>query len=140
VRVQRVGAVLTSPDEVRAAFEQVTQAQTGIRTKEYQARQEADQGTRQAETIRYKYQQDADVFRAGQLRQAQADATDFLAQLVAYRELRQSNPDALALLWWAEMQKTLTGMKSRGGRVEPLDAYLGRDGLDVTQVVSPKRR
>jgi len=140
VRVQRVGAVMSSPDEVRAAFEKVTQAQTGIRTKENQARQEGEQRVRQAETIRYKFEQDATVFREGQLRQAQADATDFLAQLSAYRELRQANPDALAVLWWAEMQKTLTGMKSRGGRVEPLDAHLGRDGLDVTQVVSPKRR
>ena len=38
------------------------------------------------------------------------------------------------------MRKALTGMKARGGRVEPLDAFIGPDGLDVTQLVTPKRR
>ncbi|MDB5308163.1 MAG: hypothetical protein JWO38_2365 [Gemmataceae bacterium] len=141
VRVQRVSvAGLAPPDEVRAAFEQVTQAQTGIRTKEYQARQEADQRVRQAEALRYKLEQEAEVFRDGQLRQARADAADFLAQLAAFRELKKTNPDALAVMWWDEMSKTLLGMKARGGRVEPLDAHLGKDGLDVTQILSPKRR
>jgi modulator of FtsH protease HflK len=140
VTVQRASASLAPPDEVRAAFEQVSQAQTGIRTREYQARQEADQRLRQAESLRYKLEQEAEVFKDGQLRLARADSTDFLAQLSAYRELKANNADALAVIWWNEMQKTLLGMKSRGGRVEPLDSHLGPDGLDVTQLVSPKRR
>jgi membrane protease subunit HflK len=140
VRIQRASVALTSPDEVRAAFEQVTQAQTGIRTKEYQARQEADQRLRQAEAVRYKLEQDAAVFQQGELRQARADATDFLTQLATYRELRKTDPDALALMWWTEVRKILVGVKTRGGRVEPLDAHLGRDGLDVTQFLTPKRR
>jgi len=141
VRVQRASvAHLAPPDEVRAAFEQVTQAQTGIRTKEYQARQEADQRTRQAESLRYKFEQEAEVFRDGHLRQARADATDFRAQLAAYTELKKANPEALALLWWVELQKALAGVQARGGRVEPLDDHVGRDGLDVTQFLTPKRR
>ncbi|MFO0802420.1 MAG: SPFH domain-containing protein [Gemmataceae bacterium] len=140
VRVQRVAAVLTPPDEVRTAFEQVSQAQTGIRTREYQARQEADQRLRQAEALRYKWELEADVFKSGQLQQARADADEFALQLEAYRELKKTNPDALTALWWNEMQKTLVGLRSRGGRVEPLDAHLGKDGLDVTQFVNPKRR
>jgi membrane protease subunit HflK len=140
IRVQRVGVVLAPPDEVRAAFEQVSQAQTGIRTKEYQARQEADQRIRQAESVRYKFEQEAEAFKSGQIRQAQADATDFLAQLSAFRELKKNNPDALTVIWWNEMHKTLVGLRARGGRVEPLDAYLGPNGLDVSQFVSPKRR
>jgi len=140
ITVQRVSAVLAPPDEVRAAFEQVSQAQTGIRTKEYQARQEADQRLRQAESLRYKLEQEAEVFKDGQLRQARADSTDFLAQLAAYRELKKDNSDALTVIWWNEMHKTLLGVKSRGGRIEPLDAHLGTDGLDVSQFISPKRR
>jgi membrane protease subunit HflK len=141
VVVQRVSvAYLAPPDEVRTAFEQVTQAQTGIRTKEYQARQEADQRVRQAEALRYKLDQEAEVFRGGQLRQARADAAEFLAQLAALRELRKANPDALAVIWWNEMQKALAGVRARGGRIEPLDSYLGKDGLDITQLVSPRRR
>ena len=138
--VQRANvASLAPPEEVRAAFELVTQAQTGIRTKEFQARQEAGQRERQAEVLRYKLEQEAAEFRDTQLRQASADSTEFLAQLAAYREVSKSNPDALAFLWWNEMRKAIQGLKSRGGRVEPLDAYLGANGLDVTQLVSPKK-
>ena len=141
VRVQRVSvAFLAPPEEVRAAFEQVTQAQTGIRTKEHQARQDAEQRLRQAEAIRYGLEQEAEVFRQGQLLQAGADAGEFLARLAAFRELRDANPDALAVLWWAEMRKTLAGVQARGGRVEPLDAHLGTNGLDITQFVTPKPR
>jgi membrane protease subunit HflK len=141
IRVQRVSvALLAPPEEVRAAFEAVTQAQTGIRTKEFQARQEASQRERLAESFRYKLEQEAAEYRDSQLRQASADATDFLSQLAAYREVAKTNPDALAFLWWDEMRKAITGLKNRGGRVEPLDAYLGSGGLDVTQIISPKRR
>jgi membrane protease subunit HflK len=140
VRVQRVAAVLAPPEEVRAAFEQVSQAQTGIRTREHQARQEADQRLRQGEALRYKWLQEAEAFKAGQLQQAKADATEFTLQLDAFRELKKTDPDALTSLWWNELQKTLIGWKNRGGRIEPLDAHLGKDGLDITQFVNPKRR
>jgi membrane protease subunit HflK len=140
VRVQRVSvSYLAPPDEVRAAFEAVTQAQTGIRTKEFQARQEANLRERQAEALRYKLEQEAAEYRETHLRQAAADAAEFLAQLAAYREVAKTNPDALAFLWWDAMRKTLLGLKARGGRVEPLDAYLGTGGLDVTQLISPKK-
>jgi membrane protease subunit HflK len=141
VRVQRVSvAYLAPPEEVRAAFEAVTQAQTGIRTKELQARQEANQRDRQAEALRFRLTQEAAEYRDSLLRQAGADAVDFRAQLDAFRDVRKTNPDALAFLWWEEMRKAITNMKARGGRVEPLDAYLGAGGLDVTQVISPKKR
>jgi membrane protease subunit HflK len=141
VRVQRVSVnYLAPPEEVRAAFEAVTQAQTGIRTKEFQARQEASQRERQADALRYKLEQEAAEFRETQIRQAKADATEFLAQLQAYREVSRTNPDALAFLWWDEMRKSIIALKNRGGRVEPLDAYLGTDGLDLTQMMSPKKR
>src|SRR5581483_10224505 len=141
VRAQRASvSYLAPPEEVRAAFESVTQAQTGIRTREFQARQEAAQRERQADALRYKLEQEAAEYRESQLRQAGADATEFRAQLAAYREVLRTNPDALAFLWWNEMSKALTGMKARGGRVEPLDSYLGAGGLDVTQLISPRKR
>lgn len=141
VQVQRVSvSYLAPPEEVRAAFEAVTQAQTAIRTREFQARQEAAQRQRQADTIRYKLEQEASEYRESQLRQARADATEFAAQLAAYREVSNTNPDALAFLWWDEMRKALLGLKARGGRVEPLDAHLGTGGLDVTQLISPRKR
>jgi membrane protease subunit HflK len=141
IRIQRISvAYLAPPEEVRNAFEKVTQAQTNIRTQEFQARQQATQLERQAEALRYKLEQEAVEYRDSQLRQASADATDFLSQLAAYREVAKANPDALAFLWWDEMRKAINGLKNRGGRVEPLDAYLGNGGLDITQLISPKRR
>jgi membrane protease subunit HflK len=141
IRVQRVSvSYLAPPEEVRAAFEAVTQAQTSIRTKEFQARQEASQRERQAEALRYKLDQEAAEYRETQLRQAKADATEFLAQMAAYHEVSKSNPNVLTFLWWDEMRKAIIGLKNRGGRVEPLDAYLGSAGLDVTQLISPKKR
>lgn len=143
IRVQRASvALLAPPDEVRAAFEAVNQAQNAIRTRENQARQEAGQRLRQAEAIRYKLEQDAEEYRDTQLRQARADAAEFLADLGAYRELRKSvsREEALAFVWWKEVAKARDIMRTRGSRVEPLDAHLGRDGLDVNQLLTPKRR
>ena len=131
---------MCSSDLVREAFDKVTQAQTGIRTKEFQARQEAEQRRRQADALKYKFEQEATVFRDGQLRQARADADDFLAQLAAFRTLKARDPDALSVIWWAEMQKVLVGIRARGGRVEPLDQHLGKDGLDLTQFLTPRKR
>jgi membrane protease subunit HflK len=141
IRLQRVSvSYLAPPEEVRAAFELVTQAQTAIRTKEFQARQEASQRERISEAYRYKQEQEAAEYRDTQLRQASADATEFLAQLSAYREVARTNPDALAFLWWDEMRRAIIGLRNRGGRVEPLDAALGTSGLDVTQLISPRKR
>jgi len=141
VQLQRVSvAYLAPPEEVRAAFEAVTQAQTAIRTKELEARREAGQRDRQAEALRFRLEQQAAEYRESQLRQAGADAVEFRAQLSAYRDLAKTNPDALAFLWWEEMRKALTGLTARGGRVEPLDSYLGSAGLDVTQIVTPRKR
>ncbi|MBY0460123.1 MAG: hypothetical protein K2V38_22635, partial [Gemmataceae bacterium] len=106
VRVQRVSVALVAPPkEVQPWFEAVTQAQTAIRTKEFQAFQEREQRRQQAEAIRYRLEQEANTYRESQLRQAEADATEFNANLAAYRELRATNPDALAFLWWEEMRK-----------------------------------
>jgi membrane protease subunit HflK len=141
VRLQRVSiSYLAPPEEVRAAFEAVTQAQTAVRTREFQARQDAAQRERQADAIRYKLDQEASEYRDSQLRQAWADAAEFAAQLAAFREVAQANPDALALLWWDEIRKALQGLKSRGGRIEPLDANLGTAGLDLTQLITPPKR
>ncbi|MBP3959781.1 protease modulator HflK [Gemmata sp. G18] len=141
IRVQRVSvALIAPPDEVRSAFEAVTQAQTAIRTKEFQAQQERDQRLRQADAIRYRLGQEASEYRESQLRLAHADATEFLAQLAAFRDVRMANPDALAFLWWDEMRRTMVAMKTRGGKVRPLDHYLQNGELNITEFVPlPKR-
>ncbi len=141
IRVQRVSvALIAPPDEVRSAFEAVTQAQTAVGTKKFQAQQESDQRRRQSESLKYRLEQEASEYRGTQKRQADADATEFLAQLLAYRDVRATNPDALAFLWWDEMRKTMVSMKARGGKVRPLDHHLQGGELNITEFVPlPKR-
>lgn len=150
IRVQRASvAILSPPDEVRAAFEAVTQAQTAIGTRETQARQERDQRLSQAAAARYKYEQEAAQYRDEQLGtpsrlgQAQADANAFLDELAKYRLMRKTNPDALAFLWWHETQATLDTLTARGDRVEPIDHYVFKGELNfytVFDFFNPLRR
>jgi len=135
VRVQRASvALLAPPDEVRAAFEAVTQAQTAVRTKETQARQERDQRLSQAGAMKYKLEQEAAQFRDEQLDQGRADAAAFLRELAAYRAVAKTNPDALAFLWWHETQETLDALAARGGRAEAIDHFLLNGELNLYAV------
>lgn len=137
VLVQRVSVEqLAAPLEVREAFDAVTRAQAGIATAENQATQEATRRAQEAETTRYRLEQQAAADRAAKLAAAGADAKAFLDRLAAYRAAKATNPDALAGLWWAEMGKTLLALRANG-RVELLDHHLGANGLDVTQFVRP---
>jgi len=141
VRLQRVSVgYLAPPEEVRAAFEAVTQAQTGIRTREFQALQEKEQRERQSDALRYKLSQEAEEFRETQLRQAQAEARAFRDELAAYREVSKTNPDSLAFIWWAEMSKAIESLEARGGKIRPLDQHLQNGELNLTEFVPiPKR-
>jgi len=140
VIVQRVSVDhLAAPAEVRDAFEAVNQAQTAISTREFQARQEAAQRTREAEAVRFRLGQQAEAYRREVVGLAAADAESFRARLAQYHRLRAANPDVLAGIWWEEMGKTLLGLKGRG-RIDVLDHHLGKDGLDITQFLPPKKR
>jgi membrane protease subunit HflK len=135
IRVQRASvALLAPPDEVRASFEAVNQAQTAIRTRETQARQERDQRLSQAAAVRYKLGQEAAQYRDEQLDQARADATAFRAELAAFRSVSATNPDAAAFLWWQEWQETLDAMVARGSEVKPLDHFLLGGELNLYEV------
>jgi membrane protease subunit HflK len=132
IRVQRASvAILAPPDEVRAAFEAVTQAQTAIGTRVTQAKQERDQRLSQAAAIKYKLEQEAAQIRDEQLAQGHADATAFRAELDAFRTVAKTNPEARAFLWWHEMQETLDMLAARGGRVESIDHYLINGELNL---------
>ncbi len=135
VRVQRASvAHLAAPDEVRASFEAVDQAQTAIRTRETQAEQERDQRLSQAAAIRYKLEQEAAQYRTEHLAQARADATAFGNELAAYRGVARTNPDALSFLWWHEMHETLDVMTARGSKTKPLDHFLLNGELNIYEV------
>ena len=98
VVVQRVSVdYLAPPDRVgevsvRDMFEAVNQAQTGIRTLENQARQEATQRQREAEATRFRLDQQAQAYRSEKLALAKADAVSFLKRLDQYRRLEAVQP------------------------------------------------
>jgi membrane protease subunit HflK len=134
--VQIQGASVTHlfpPDEVKDAFDQVTRAQTAIRTREHEARQEAARRVREAEAERFRIQQQIAAYANERRSLAQAEADSFEKRLQQYHRLRQANPDFLAGIWWDEMSKLFARMKDNG-RIDLLDNHLGSDGLDITLV------
>jgi hypothetical protein len=114
-------------------------AQAGIRTRENEARQEAERMKRKANSEENELKQQADAYAQGRQRLATAEATAFLARLEQYQRLKQSNPDILTAIWWSEMGKVLIGMKANG-QVDVLDERIATGGLDVTQFARPKKK
>ncbi len=140
VLVQRVSVEsLTAPNEVRAAFEAVNQAQTAIGVRVNEAEQEASRRARDAGAFRFKQTQEAASYRTATVSLAEAEAGAFTTRLAQYRTLRAANPDLLAAIWWDEMGGVLRGLKGRG-RIDLLDEYVGAGGLDVTQFLPPGKK
>jgi membrane protease subunit HflK len=140
ILVQRVSVThLAAPTAVQEAFEEVTQAQAAIRTRENEATRDAGRRMRDAEAVAFRAQQQAEAYRAEKLEAAKADAASFEKRLNQYHELRKTNPDVLAAVWWDEMGKLLLGMKGRG-RIDLLDSHLGPDGLDITTFLPPRKK
>ena len=138
VRVQRASvALLAPPDEVRAAFEAVNQAQTGMGTRRHQAEQHRDQRLSQAAALRYKYEKEAAAYRKQQLFQAGADAEAYRLALAKYRLIARTNPDALAFLWWDETQETLAVMEALKIEVRPIDNLFKNGELNLYMYETP---
>jgi membrane protease subunit HflK len=124
-------AYLFPPDEVKNAFDDVTRAQTSIRTREHEARQEATRLLRDAETEKFRLERQAEGYVDEKLRLARAEADRFDKRRQQYQRLRATNPDFLKGIWWDEIGKLLTRLRENGG-LDLLDHRLGADGLDVT--------
>ncbi|HLW64793.1 MAG TPA: SPFH domain-containing protein [Gemmataceae bacterium] len=130
---------LAPPREVKYPFDRVSIAQAGIRTRENEAQQYAEQKMRNAQARQNALEQKAQAYALGRKRLAEADAEAFLKRLEQYQRLRKDNPDILIAIWWAEMGKTLIGMKANG-QIDVLDERIGADGLDITQFAKPKKK
>jgi membrane protease subunit HflK len=124
-------AHLFPPDEVKAAFDEVTRAQTAIRTREHEARQEAARRLREAQAEKYRTEQLTAAYVGEKLLLARAEAETFEKRLRQYQLLRRDNPDFLAGIWWEEVGKLFARLKENG-RIDLLDNHIGADGLDIT--------
>lgn len=123
--------LLSPPEEVRAAFDEVTSAQASIRTREHEARQTAARRLHEAQAERFRTEQQTAATTRELLLLAQADADRFEQRLRHYEQTGRSNPDYLAGIWWDAMSTLFAKMKA-DGRVDLLDNHLASDGLDVT--------
>jgi membrane protease subunit HflK len=147
LRAYRVGVAvkvaevtyLAPPDEVKGEFDNVTRAQTAIRTREYEARQDERRILQGARAQAYQEGQRAEAYAYERLALARAEAEAFTKRLAQYRRLRADNPDVLAAIWWDEMGKVFLRLKE-AGRIDLLDNHLGADGLDITQFAPSKGR
>ena len=132
-------AYLLPPDEVKPAFDEVTRAQTAIRTEEHKARQEAERRRREAEAEKYRTEQLTAAYSNERIQLATAEAESFEKRLEQYQRLRQTNPDILSAIWWDEIGKLLVRMKD-SGRIDLLDNHLAGDGLDITLFAPQPRK
>ena len=132
-------AWLLPPRQVKESFDQVTQAQTEIRTRLYSAEQEAEKAVKTAEADKYRLEQLAAAYANEQVLLARAEADSFERRLKQYQEMKRDNPDALTAIWWDEMGQLYAKLRE-GGRVDLLDHHLGPDGLDITILTPPKKK
>jgi membrane protease subunit HflK len=132
-------ALLLPPPQVKASFDQVTQAQTEISTRLNSAEQEAGRAVKAAEADRYRLEQLAAAYANEQALLARAEADSFERRLKQYQQMKRDNPDALTAIWWDEMGQVFARLRE-GGRVDLLDHHLGPDGLDITILTPPKKK
>jgi modulator of FtsH protease HflK len=128
------------PDQVKAAFDAVTRAQTGIQTQVNEAEQERFKKTREAESGRDDLARRADAYARKKLLDARQEAKVFETRMFQYRKLREENPDFLAGIWHEEMGKLFAKLKAEG-RIDLLDNHLAGDELNITIFPpQPKKR
>ncbi len=133
VRVEQASLTrLNPPEEVREAFERVSQAQTNIRTQINQAEQRADSRRRESEAEQFRLKSSAAAYAQEQSLQATAEARSFTNRLEQYRQLSKANPDYLNVLWLDEMTRLFARLRETG-HVDLLDHHLGAEGLNITQ-------
>jgi membrane protease subunit HflK len=130
---------LFPPAEVKSAFDDVTRAQSAMRTQEYKAREEAAKRLRDAQAEKHRIERMTAAYVKEKMELAQAEADTFEKRLKQYHLLRRDNPYFLAGIWWDQIGKLFAQLKETG-RVDLLDNHLGGDGLDITVIPpSPKR-
>jgi membrane protease subunit HflK len=126
----RVG-LITPPDEVKPAFDNVARAQTTIATLINKAEQEADSRRRTAEADCYRIAQLAAADAHSRTLLAQREAESFRRRLDEYQRGSRDNPLYLRQIWEEERGKLLTRLKENK-QLGLLDHHLGPDGLDLT--------
>ena len=130
---------LNPPEEVKEAFDRVSQAQNNIQTQVNFADENAQRRLRDAEAEVFRTQRLTAAYVHSQELQARAEAENFLKRLEQYRQLSRANAGYLNALWLDEMARLYARMQS-AGRIDLLDHYLTGDGLSILQFPALPRK
>jgi membrane protease subunit HflK len=130
---------LGPPDQVKDAFDQVAQAQTGMKTKENQARQETNRREDETKAEVKRLALHAESYARVEKIKATTDADSFKLRLAQYRELLKKDPEYLNALWLDEMTQLYARMRANG-QIELLDHFLTSEGLTITEFPLPRKK
>lgn len=131
--------ILTPPEEVRAAFEEVNRADTNRQTQKNKAREEATRKISEAQSEAQRLRTQSQSYAHQREVIARAEGQAFLDRLEKYRGLQKDNPTLTQAIWWEEMGPIWKALGQRG-RVLPLDPLIGPDGIDISTVVPPPKK
>lgn len=123
---------LYAPEEVKDAFDEVSQAQAGMKTRLNQAEQVARRRFLEAQGEEFRMLSLAKAYAQEKTQEAQADADGFRRRLATYRTIAAAEPNYLDRLWLEEMTRIYSEMR-RTGRIDLLDHHLSEGGLNITQ-------
>lgn len=124
---------LFPPTEVKNSFDEVTRAQTEIRTKKYGAEEESNRQLSEVDAEAFALKREAQGYASQALLAAAADAATFSRAAEQYQRLRQENPRYLEAQWFERLNPVLAQMKAEK-RVQPLDHFLGGRNIEITQI------
>jgi len=131
---------LYPPEEVKHAFDEVTRAQSAIETRQQEARQDSARMIREAQSDKYRIEQETEAYVKERVDLARAEANRFELRLQQYERQRSDGANYLAGIWWEEIGKLFARLRE-SGRLDLLDNHLGKDGLDITvSPAVPKKR
>jgi modulator of FtsH protease HflK len=123
---------LEPPGEVKAAFDNLTQAEASIPTKRSQALETVDRKKSMAQGEINDIERKAEMYAPTERKNAQTEADNFRKRLTQYQELSRANPEYINALWLDGMTRIYGKMREEG-RIELLDHYLTKEGLTITQ-------
>jgi membrane protease subunit HflK len=131
---------LEPPEQVKEAFERLTQAQTDMSTQKNQAEEKAGKMKSKMSEEIFALQRQTAAYANVERINASAEAENFNRRLDEYRKLKANNPDYLNTLWLDDMTRLYTRMKD-AGRIELLDHFLTSEGLTITQFpLQPRKK
>jgi membrane protease subunit HflK len=124
-------ALLSPPDGVKHAFDNVASEQANVASLINQAEQETESKLRVAQADKFKVEQETAAYVERQKLLAQREAERFTDRLKQYEAGKRNNPAYLRQIWEEERGKVFAKLKENG-QLGLLDHHLGPDGLDIT--------